>query len=183
MPGLIVPRSSPPPKTRFLCHLSHVSYISVTSTHFCSTRFGLNHSSYYWYYHQNALSLSPPPTLSAPHPLQHEFSNLSYFPHPNSCNNLPQPVISPMFSSIAHTLSLACTFTRSGQQGCLESLCVPTVNSYYCSRQILSLDVFPFRTGLNVRGLGKVALMRVGKGYSHQNSTASLRNLRVFVLI
>ena len=181
MPGLIVPRSSPPPKTRFLCHCHTLHFGHVDSLLFDS----LWPQSFLLLLvlSPNALGLSPPPTLSAPHPLQHEFSNLSYFPHPNSCNNLPQPVISPMFSSIAHTLSLACTFTRSGQQGCLESLCVPTVNSYYCSRRILSLDVFPFRTGLNVRGLGKVALMRVGKGYSHQNSTASLRNLRVFVLI
>ena len=28
VPGLIVPRSSPPPKTRFLCHLSHVTFRS-----------------------------------------------------------------------------------------------------------------------------------------------------------
>ena len=37
-------------------------------------------------------------------------------------------------ASIAHTLNLACNFTGSGQQSCLTSLCVPTINGYYCSQ-------------------------------------------------
>ena len=41
---------------------------------------------------------------------------------------------SKISTSIAHTLNLPCTFTRSGQQSCLMSLCVPTINGYYCSQ-------------------------------------------------
>ena len=40
--------------------------------------------------------LSSSPYFPRSIPLQHGFPNLSYFPHPNSCNNLPQPAISPI---------------------------------------------------------------------------------------
>jgi hypothetical protein len=46
-----------------------------------------------------------------------------------------------------HSLNLPCTFTDSGHQSCLTSLCIPTVNSYYHSqldflaRYNLPLDV------------------------------------------
>jgi len=43
----------------------------------------------------------------------------------------PYSKISP---SIAHTLNLLCTFTGSGQQSCLVTLCVPTINSHYHSQ-------------------------------------------------